>query len=45
MTSSYRLGDLVLLKLNQNETNAILRDYPELNILIKLIIILIIRLI
>jgi hypothetical protein len=29
MTSSYRLGDLVLLNLNQNETKAILRDYPD----------------
>ena len=29
MTSSYRLGDLVLLNLNQNETKAILIDYPD----------------
>jgi hypothetical protein len=29
MTSSYRLGDLVLLNLNQNEKTAILRDYPN----------------
>ena len=29
MISSYRLGDLVLLSLNENETNDILTEYPD----------------
>jgi hypothetical protein len=29
MISSYRLGDLVLLELNENETNELLSDYPN----------------
>lgn len=29
MISSYRLGDLVLLNLNENEENEILTDYPN----------------
>ena len=29
MISSYRLGDLVLLNLSENEKNEILTDYPN----------------